>query len=271
MALFARLIVWSLIAAIAIGAGMLADLHSERIVRNVTTLTNAFPKVGPMFGVTVSIVSSILGFVYVAATQNRKQRGVIRAYRWAEAVLIYQGRMSENELLQYHRSYNWHAYAGLAFSTVFILVSLLFNEKYGGLETAIIYIGLALLTIATLLLGIIDFVHTNTLTPLVTIDARFRIIHWVIVFGGLALFLQICAVGVFLSLITPWLSVVSSVTGIGLMIFITSVRGVPLNSIAIERNLESSELSDVANAGPKLVAKLSRQRDEAFELSRKQQ
>jgi len=156
--------------------------------------------------------------------------------------------MDRNEILEYHRSYNWHAYAGLSFSTLFIVVPLFLDGKLTDrtpVEYFAIIFGLALLAVATVILGVIDFVHTNTLTPLVTTKRRFQIIHWVIVFGGAALALQICAVGVFLSLINPWLSIVSTIVALGLMAFLSEVRAIPAADIQIERGLTDEQIEQV--------------------------
>lgn len=199
-------------------------------------------------GVLASLLGSVLGFCYIAATQNMRKRGHIRRYRGAELSLVEMGRMDQDEILEYHRSYNWYAYAGLGFQSVFVIVPLFFGDqiqKMSPADQTAVFIGLAALGISTILLGIIDFFHTNTLTPLVTNRKRFELIDTILKIGGLSIFLQTTAVGVFLSLINSWLSVATSVIALWLMVFITERRGVPVDALAAERGLGEHELSRV--------------------------
>ena len=198
----------------------------------------------PSWGIAASLVSSLLGFFYITVSQSRSKDGIIRRYRRAEELLIGFNKMKSEEILEYHRSYNWHAYAGLGFSTLFIIVPLFFTGQITSQEPfdrLAIFLGLGLLGLATVILGIIDLFHTNTLTPLVTTDRRFALIDVILKLGGLALMLQICAVGVFLSLINSWLSVAMACLSLWLMIFITERRGVSIDMLAKERGLTDQE------------------------------
>jgi hypothetical protein len=198
----------------------------------------------PSWGIAASLVSSLLGFAYIVISQNRAKAGMIRRYRRAEELLIGFGKMKAGDILEYHRSYNWHAYAGLGFSTLFIIVPLFFTDQIkttDPLEKIAILLGLGLLGFATVILGIIDLFHTNTLTPLVTTERRFALIDVILKFGGLALMLQICAAGVFLSLINSWLSVAMACLSLWLMIFITERRGVPIDQLVKEHGLTADQ------------------------------
>jgi hypothetical protein len=202
-------------------------------------------------GIAASIVASLVAFFYVLLSQNRKKSGHILRYRWAEQALIQLNRMTREEILAYHASYNWHAYAGLGFSTLFIIVPLFFTDQIKSTNTmdqVAIFIGLGLLGISTVILGITDLFHTNTLTPLIPSDKRFELIDAIIKLGGLALMLQVCAIGVFLSLINSWLSVATSFFSLWLTIFITERRGVPIASLQEERQLTEEEAARVAGA-----------------------
>jgi len=200
------------------------------------------------FGVSVSVIGSLVVFVYTALTQNMRAKGVVRSYRRAEEELMNLNKMSPQEILDYHRSYNWHSYAGLGFSTLFIIVALFIEGRLGagsGFDFAVIVFGLALVACAAVILGIVDLVHTNTLTPLVTVDKRFELINILIILGGLALSLKICAVGVFLALINSWLSVLTTAVMIILMISLTRMRGIPIQSLRYERDLTDHDVQRV--------------------------
>lgn len=198
----------------------------------------------PSLGITASLVSSFLGFFYIVVSQNRTKPGVIRRYRRAEELMIGFKKMKAGDILEYHRSYNWHAYAGLGFSTLFIIVPLFFTDQIkttDPFDKLAIFLGLGLLGFATVILGIIDLFHTNTLTPLVTTERRFVLIDVILKLGGLALMFQIAAVGVFLSLINSWLSVAMACLSLWLMIFITERRGVPIDQLVEEHELTADQ------------------------------
>lgn len=236
-------VTWLACVFFTVVAGALCIPWLEVFAENVQ-LMQSTSNLSPAWGIGVSVIGSAMAFLYVLITQNRPQKDTVRAYRWAEKMLIQMGKIEHKEILEYHRSYNWHAYAGLGFSTLFIIVPLFLDGKVSGrpaIEYFAIVLGLGLLAVATIILGIIDLVHTNTLTPLVTTNERFRIVHWILVLGGLALALQICAVGVFLSLISSWLSVVSTVVAVTLLVVLTELRGVPLSSLRDDRKLTDQE------------------------------
>jgi hypothetical protein len=236
LVLFASTVFLGFIATPIFGQGI-------RFIEQVAT-----PGPSITFGVSVSVMGAIVVFLYTAVTQNIKTKNVLRSYRAAEQKLIDMGKMESREIVEYHRSYNWHSYAGLGFSTLFIIIALFLEGRLGeraGTELAVITLGLALISAATVILGVVDLVHTNTLTPLVTVDRRFAIINVIIVLGGFALSLQICAVGVFLSLINSWLSVFTTGVMLILMITLTQMRGIPVKSLHTERSLTLDEIKRI--------------------------
>jgi hypothetical protein len=254
MRLLFVIIAWLFCVAVPLLLGKLGESWIEWIAAAVTQ-TASPSLVSPAMGIIVSILASIIAFAYVTITQNRHTQGVVRTYRWAEMALIKLERMKHSEILEYHRSYNWHAYAGLGFSAVFIVVPLLLDDKINNnLNNSVQYfallLGLGLMAVSTVILGIVDLVHTNTLTPLMTSKRRFRIIYWVLVLGGAALAMQICAVGVLVSIFSGWLSVLSSLVALTLMVFMAELRGVPLAELEAERQLTKKEAQIVFDAGP---------------------
>jgi hypothetical protein len=200
-------------------------------------------------GVLVSIITSIAVFAYVAITQNIRFGREISRYRWAELKLVELGKMKIDEVMTYHARYNWFSYAGMSFSTLLIITSLLYTGSPTDKDqTVIVFMALSLLGIASIILAVIDIFHTNSLSPLITIRKRFELINRVIILGGAAIVLQVCAISIFLSLINPWLSIFASVTAIYLIISFSLVRGVPPKALQAERQLTDDELHQVKKA-----------------------
>lgn len=211
-------------------------------------------------GLAVSIIATLIGLVYVLSTQNRTKPGFVRRYRWAELELMKldaekskhgEGTGFRQDMLSYHSKFHWYSYAGLGFQSVFLIVVLFGPEKLRVMPQANqvgVFLGLALLGISTVIFGFTDFFHTNTLSPLVTSKRRMHLIAIIVMLGGVSYLLQICAVGIFLALINPWLSLFTSIVGVALMILITEMRGVPVEELQDELDLDEGQMKRVREA-----------------------
>lgn len=233
------------VAIFVVAAGLMIIFHPVVVWLPKLAQSGLFAqRPSASWGIAASLVSSLLGFFYIVFSQNRAKAGMVRRYRQAEKLMMGFGKINAEQILDYHRSYNWHAYAGLGFSTLFIIVPLFFTDQIkttDPFDNLAILLGLGLLGFATVILGITDLFHTNTLTPLVTTERRFALIDVILKLGGLALMLQISAVGVFLSLINSWLSVAMACLSLWLMIFITERRGVPIDQLVAEHGLTAEQ------------------------------
>lgn len=214
-------------------------------------------------GLAVSVITILIGLVYVLATQNRTKQGMVRRYRWAELKLMeleidklkqgetLTGDSFRQDMVRYHGQFHWNTYAALGFQSVSLIVVLSAAEKIRAMlpvDQVGVFLGMALLGISTVVFGLTDFFHTNTLSPLVTSKRRMLLINVIVMLGGFSYLLQICSVGIFLALMNPWLSFITSITGLGLMVLITELRGVPINELEEERQLSEGEKAEVMNA-----------------------
>lgn len=203
-------------------------------------------------GVVASLFTGVSIFLYIAISQNLKISKNITRYRWAELRLLQLGKMSSEEIITYHARYNWFSYAGLAFSTLLIITSLLVTDSSQVTadeeHSVIVFLSLALLGLSSIMLAIVDLFHTNSLSPLITAKKRFELIDSVIRIGGAAIILQVCAICVFLALINSWLSLLASFSALWLVMQFSLQRGVPLEDLKKERNLSDHELEEVRRA-----------------------
>ena len=203
-------------------------------------------------GFLASVVSAFVAFCYAAVTQNRKKKQHITRYRWAEEVLVERKHLTRDDILKYHAEYNWDAYAGISFSTLLVIVSLLFtfgrDTRYEHIDYLIVFCSLLLLAVSAIILAIVDMFHTNTLSPLVTSKKRFELIDTIIKLGSFAIVMQVCAITMFLSLLNAWLSIVVSVVSLALIVFFSRLRGIPLATLVEEHQLSEAEIEEVRRA-----------------------
>jgi hypothetical protein len=203
-------------------------------------------------GFLASIVSAAVVFCYAAVTGNRRQKFRITRYRWVEELLVEKKHLTRDEILKYHAEYNWDVYAGISFSTLLVIVSLLFtigeSSKYTHIDFVIIFVSLLLLAVSAIILALVDMFHTNTLSPLVTSRKRFELVDVVIKLGSLAIVLQVCAITMFLSLVNPWLSIAVSVVSPAVIVFFSRLRSIPLDALTEEHNLTEEETDEVRRA-----------------------
>ncbi len=214
-------------------------------------------------GLAVSLITCLIGLVYVVVTQKRTKQDFVRRYAAAELWLLKrdaerlkQGKIKagdsfRREMLSYHSHFHWNTYAALGFQSVSLIVVLSAIDKIRVMPQANqvgIFLGIAFLGVSTVLFGFTDFFHTNTLSPLITSKRRMFLINIIVMLGGFSYVLQICSAGMFLSLMNPWLSFITSVTGLALMMLITEVRGVPIEELQHEQHLSEGEKNELMNA-----------------------
>jgi hypothetical protein len=203
-------------------------------------------------GFVASIVSAVVAFGYAAVTQNRKRRNYVTRYRWVEELLVEKNHLTREDILRYHAEYNWDVYAGISFSTLLVIVSLLFtfgkDARYEAIDYLIVFASMLLLAISAIVLAVVDMFHTNTLSPLVTCKKRFELVDIILKLGSLAIVMQVCAITIFLSLLNSWLSIAVAIVSLLLIVFFSRLRGIPLETLIAEFQLTEVERDEVGNA-----------------------
>jgi len=213
----------------------------QRALDTSATLVGWLGEQPAYVGVATAFLSGIAVFVVVGLRQNLSQKSHLRRYRFAEPYLIHIGKISIDDMVAYHRAYNWGGYASVALSTAIVVAALTIDPNAPWQEQYIIIISCSGLAIAGAILASVDIVHTNTLSPLVPVNSRFRIIDKCIIFGGLGVTLVICSVISFLSLAHPALSIIGGVTFFSIMIHLSSARALPKEEVLTHFNLDDSD------------------------------
>jgi hypothetical protein len=223
---------------------------SDELIGGLHSVFSADPPGGSV-GLLVSLSGGVVIFGYVAVTQDRRQKDNIFRYRRAELKLLELKKMERQEILDYHAQYNWDTYAGLSFSVLLVIASLLFtlgNAIDTQEEEVIVFVSLLLLAVSSVALMIVDLFHTNTLSPLITAKKRFELVVVTIKIGSAAIILQVCGISSFLALINSWLSVFVSLVAVVGIVFFSGCRGVPLAALKSERNLSDEDGEEIRDA-----------------------
>jgi hypothetical protein len=220
----------------------------------VTALYNVMVAGAPpkAAGFLASVVSAAVVICYSIITGNRKHKLRIMRYRWVEELLLEKKHLTRDDILKYHAEYNWDVYAGISFSTLLVIVSLLFtmgeSSKYTHIDFVIIFVSLLLLAVSAVILALVDMFHTNTLSPLVTSRKRFELVDIVLKLGTFAIVLQVCAITMFLSLVNAWLSIAVAAVSPAVIVLFSRLRSIPLDALVEEHQLSQEETEEVRRA-----------------------
>ncbi len=201
------------------------------------------PEESAYVGVICAFLSGLFVFLVVGIRQNRKIDRQLRRYRYAEPYLIRQGKLTVRDMVDYHSCYNWGNYSAIALSAAFVVGAL----QFGG-TGQVFYVSIVSctgLTLAGALMAGVDIVNTNTLSPLVPVTSRFRIIDKCIVLGGLGVTLAICSVIAFLSMVMPLLSIVCGIVFFFIMVYLTSIRALPRDELMQYFDLNESQWTEL--------------------------
>ncbi len=213
-------------------------------------------KTNQLLGVGAAVVTAIYGGFYTWYGQNRIHKDQeIRQYQVAEEILmdpdnqgVIEKELTQESMRAYHATYGWSGYAALSFSAVFVIIVLIFTAgpnlfKDNPIQEVSAYVAVGLLAVSAVVLTLIDALHTNSLSPLVPTDSRFRLIKVIIGFGFLAILLQVLALGVFLSLLHWAVSWVTCAVALAIMVLASQIRVISKQSVIKERGI-SGELAE---------------------------
>ena len=204
---------------------------------------------------------AIVFFALTARAQNRKaargKDGVIRRYRHAEEYLIETGKLSHEALIEYHREYKWESYAGIALSASMVVATLVIQGGMDGLlgepvgpNTSLTGNTLALwnagaLAISGAMMAAAELVHTNTLSPMVPIKTRLKVVGRTIVIAGMGVTLAVSSVFAFFALAAPVLAMLGTLVFFFLGMWLPSARAIPRNEMIDRFKLTDDEWDEM--------------------------
>lgn len=211
---------------------------------------SAMPKLATM--VFIYAVAGVF-FIVTARRQNRKmgkdKKGRIRRYRHAEEYLVETGKLSHDALIEYHREYRWEAYSGFALSAAIVVAALVIQgdatgtSLFADAELALWNAGI--LAIAGALMAAAEIVHTNTLSPLVPIKTRLKVVGRSIVVAGIGITLSVSSVFAFIALAAPLVAIAGALVFFFLVLWLQSARAIPREEMIEQFKLDEDEWDEL--------------------------
>jgi len=196
---------------------------------------------------------AVVFFIITARRQNRKmakdKAGRIRRYRHAEEYLVETGKLSHEALIEYHREYKWESYSGFALSAAIVVAALVIQgdatgtAPFADAELALWNAGI--LAIAGALMAAAEIVHTNTLSPLVPIKTRLKVVGRSIVVAGIGITLAVSSVFAFIALAAPVVAIAGTLVFFFLVLWLQSARAIPRAEMIEQFELNEDEWDEL--------------------------
>ena len=211
---------------------------------------SAVPKLITMLGI---YALAVLFFVITALRQNRKvghsKKGRIRRYRHAEEYLVEKGKLSHEALIEYHHEYKWEAYSGIALSAAMVVAALVIQGDATGVapfaEAELALWNAGILAIAGAMMAAAEIVHTNTLSPMVPIRTRLKVVGRSIVVAGIGVSLAVSSVFAFIGLAAPFIAVLGTLLFFFLGLWLQSARSIPRDEMLEQFQLDEDEWNEL--------------------------
>lgn len=192
-------------------------------------------------------IGSLIFILVILQIQNKNSARTVRQYRHYEVALILRNKLSVHRLVDYHRGIVWRDFAAISTGSGVAGAALMFGGAggaSGGLsqESSVVLIAsIAVQVASAIMMMICDFIHTNTISPLVPPLQRMRIVGEAIVMGGGAMIFNIAALISFMAVFSPWISVFCSAVFILVVMRLTRLRAIEVQELRRWLKLSSDE------------------------------
>jgi len=165
---------------------------------------------------------------YPQLARRFSSKEFVTVYRPYEHRALQNGAMELKDLLNYHSQYHWGEYAAVTVGMVLVSVILMFDKdtvlpKVGIMVQPIV---VALMTISSIALVWADLVHTNTQTPIIPINTRFKLIDMSVVLGTVGTMLMVFSVLLLIALINLEATIVSCSAFVAILVYSYRTRRV---------------------------------------------
>jgi len=208
----------------------------------------------PLFGACFAL-ACLVYILIVFAVQNKNSPDFVRQYRHYEIALIIRKKLSVHRLVDYHRGIAWRDFAAISSGSGLAGAALLFGggnmgimagaaPSGGGLSVeaaVIVVVSIGAQVASAVVMMICDFVHTNTISPLVPPLQRLKIVGEAIVLGGAAVIFNITALITFMSVFSPWVSVFCALVFTIAVVRLTSLRAIRVKELKKWLQINSDE------------------------------
>lgn len=232
----------------------------------------------PYYGSAVAL-GTLIFILVILQIQNKNTKDTVRQYRHYEVALILRNKLSVHRLVDYHRGIVWRDFAAISTSSGVAGAALMFggggaamsyisgaNHDGSGLSEAgsvVLMVSIAVQVASAIMMMICDFIHTNTISPLVPPLQRMRIVGEAIVMGGGAMIFNIAALISFMAVFSPWISVFCSIIFVMVVMRLTRLRAIKVQELRRWLKLLADEDWDMID---ELVRKTGKKRrDEVYQ------
>lgn len=190
------------------------------------------------------VVGALALFLLFAMLNPLRSKGShICVYRPYEKKLLDQGILDQRLLTDYHAQYHWGDYASVCMGGVLVAVTMLAidGQKMRPEQVKIQSVSVCVMTVAAILLTWADLVHTNTQTPIVPRDRRFKLIDLSLNLGTIGTMLMIAAILFFVAIISKIAAIISSITYVVVMILVFQRRRISKRELFAQYHLTEIE------------------------------
>ncbi|MGE0044547.1 MAG: hypothetical protein AB7J28_12205 [Hyphomonadaceae bacterium] len=193
-------------------------------------------------------LAALIGLIIILLTlwrNNKNTADLARQYRHYEMALVVRDKLSVHRLVDYHRGIAWRDFAAIGAATGIGGAAIMFSGNQLSLEMQfIVVVSIGAQVGATIMMMICDFIHTNTISPLVPPLRRMKIVGDSIVLGGGAMIFNIAAVISFMAVFSPWVSVFCSIIFIITVSRLSKLREIEISELRKWLKLEDQALWD---------------------------
>lgn len=185
-------------------------------------LTEFYKIIG--FGI-VWIAAIIVGIITILWTRNKSYVTIYRPY---ERKLLNQNRLLLDHYIDYISKYAFGNYAAISIGMVLVVITLILfeSEKFLGVDRYTITIILFGLATASICFAYADVIHTNTQTPIIPINQRFKLVDLSIGLFQLGLYLTLFSILFFITMISLVATIISSISLVVILLIAQKKRAI---------------------------------------------
>ena len=122
------------------------------------------------------VIASVLLHLIVLILVKMIRKGQIYRYRTYEKQMIIKGKLQLDDYIKYVKEFKFANYAAFSVSGAFIVITILLQSDFTEVEELIRLFSVILLISASMFFVYADYIHTNTLSPIIPLIKRFKLI-----------------------------------------------------------------------------------------------
>ena len=169
--------------------------------------------------------AALIGIIICLWTRNKSYVTIYRPY---EKRLLNQNRLLLDHYIDYISKYAFGNYAAISIGMVLVVITLILfeSDKFVGIDKFIMTFILFGLATASICFAYADIIHTNTQTPIIPINQRFKLVDLSIGLFQFGLYLTLFSILFFITLISLGATIISSIALIAILLLAQKKRAI---------------------------------------------